>query len=666
MGGADSKYGNGTLGIDAGGTFTDLAFVRDADSAVEAAVKTPTDHGDLAATIERGLALMLEHVSAERIKAVNIATTLATNAIAEDKLRSCALFLIGYDEARVRQVEDAVGFGADHIFLVDGGHDVKGDEKAPLDQEKIVQICAAAPADIKSAAVSSYFSVRNPEHELLARELIHSLRPEMYVTCGHELATELNAIKRATTAAINAGLIPIIIELLDSVKKGFFSYGIRAPITIVRGDGSIVSLDWASTHPIETVLSGPAASAVGAAFLAGTDSRGKPSAVVDIGGTTTDIINLDENGAPLIKKEGASVGGRDTLVKAIDIFTFGLGGDSRVCLSKEGGLIIGPRRVKPLCHLAADNPTLSRQLEECLAEGKSGEPLVVFVGNKRSASDPFENKMLERLAEGPVLLESLVAREPHRSRAISLLEEMERREVLSFAGFTPTDALTVLGRLKKWRSKASFLGARMIMREDCPSPEAFCEKVCARVSHIAAKNIFLKKLRRENFDFGGNMEKVVEYAFSDISPHAPAIRLELNSALIGVGAPAWAFMGKVGELLFQKPAIPEYAEVGGAVGAAVGIFSLKYAVLISPLADGTYRGHLPLGVKNFDELEEAVDEIGSMMREWLLERAKIAGAASPHVETRREDETAWISGKAQKIYLCTYLYFNVADEDRAR
>ncbi len=663
MDGFDLKDGYGTLGVDAGGTFTDFAFVRDSDSVVESTVKTPTDHGDLIATIERGLDLTLKQVPVARIKAVNIATTLATNAIAEDKLRPCALFLIGYDDASVLRFHDSTGFGADHIFLVNGGHDVKGNEKEPFNKKQFMRICENVPSDIKSVAISSFFSVRNPAHELLAKDIIHSLRPQMHVTCGHELATELDAMKRATTAAINAGLIPLIIKFLNSVKKVFSASGLNVPVTIVRGDGSIVSLDWASAHPIETVLSGPAASAVGAGFLSGAVSFGGPSVVVDIGGTTTDIINLDEHGAPLVRKEGTSVGGRDTFVKAIDIFTFGLGGDSRIRLFDNRDLLIGPRRVTPLCRITAENPAVCDQLRECLTEEKSGEPLIVRAVDEKNGNGAFEERMLKKLVNGPMLLERLIAEEPHRHGAVSLLEDMDRRGVVCFAGFTPTDALVVLGRLKKWNAEASLLGARIIMRDKQISPEAFCEKVCDKVSRITAKSIFLKKLNCQNFDFGDDVEKIIEYALYDTSPHTPAICLKLNSMLIGVGAPAWAFMGKVGDLLSHTAIIPEHAEAGGAIGAAAGVFSLKYAVLVSPMTGGVYRGHLPVGVKDFAELEEAVSGIKLIMTQWLAARAKIAGAAAPCVDFRREDVRALTAGGAREIHLCTYLYFSVADKN---
>jgi len=123
---------------------------------------------------------------------------------------------------------------------------------------------------------------------------------------------------------------------------------------VVKGDGSLVRAGWAMRRPIETILSGPAASVVGAWHLAGR----RDVWVVDVGGTTTDIAVLHD-GRPRLNPEGAQVSRWRTMVKAVDVHTVGLGGDSHVRLSDEGRLAIGPRRVVPLCLLATEHPRSS-------------------------------------------------------------------------------------------------------------------------------------------------------------------------------------------------------------------------------------------------------------------------------------------------------------------
>jgi N-methylhydantoinase A/oxoprolinase/acetone carboxylase beta subunit len=135
------------------------------------------------------------------------------------------------------------------------------------------------------------------------------------VVCGHELTSNLNSIRRAITVAFNARLIPVIRELLTSVKDVLHERGIAAPLMVVKGDGHIVSDAVAMERPIETILSGPAASIIGGNYLSGMDT----GIVVDMGGTTTDIAIL-RNGIPQVKADGATVGEWRMSIRAADIW----------------------------------------------------------------------------------------------------------------------------------------------------------------------------------------------------------------------------------------------------------------------------------------------------------------------------------------------------------
>ncbi|MEG1824755.1 MAG: hydantoinase/oxoprolinase family protein [Cloacibacillus sp.] len=654
----------GILGIDAGGTFTDLVFFEDTEAGVVAKVKTPTLHDDLIMTIENGLRLILQQIHPEQVQAVNLATTLATNAIVEGKLRSSALILIGYADDIVEKYKTEKKFGTDFVYQVKGGHDAKGNENAAFDEEAFVKICKDELHNVSTVAISAYFSVRNPSHELRARELVCDLRPDIVVTCGHELATDLDALKRATTVALNAGLIPIIIDLLNSVAKVCGKYGVVAPIMVVRGDGSLVSMDWARVHPIETVLSGPAASALGACYLSRAAERKNRSCVVDIGGTTTDIIYLNKDGRPALSTDGITVGGHRTLVKSIDILTFGLGGDSRVRFSKKQELLIGPGRVRSLCSAASEYPVISEYLEELSTRSIQQEPLIVFKGSEALAVTFFEKNILSMLQDGPLPVNKLLENERLFNMAMVQLDEMEQRGLIQFAGFTPTDALAVLGKISKWDRRASEFGARILMAETRDTTEDICREICEKVSRLAAKNVFMKSLSKELFHYakGGDGERLIDYALSPALNGASAIQLKLNADLIGVGAPSWAFIEKSAELLARRSILPTDAEVAGAVGAAVGTFYLRYAVLIAPLQAGGYRAHLPMEIRDFEVLEEAVLCVINDVCPWLTERAKNAGAKIPLISYQREDEDVRIAGGARKVHLCTHIYFTVTEQ----
>ncbi len=188
--------------------------------------------------------------------------------------------------------------------------------------------------------MSSLFSVRNPSHERRIRSLIRELTGKP-VTCGHELTSGLDAPRRALTAALNAQLTPQLRHLLEAVQAVLTEAGIAAPLMVVKGDGSLMAVEMALECPVETVLSGPAASVVGARFLTGCDDF----VMSDMGGTTTDIAVV-RGGHPVLSAEGASVGGWKTMVEAVDVRTFGLGGDSELAFDGRS-IIIGPRRVRP-------------------------------------------------------------------------------------------------------------------------------------------------------------------------------------------------------------------------------------------------------------------------------------------------------------------------------
>ena len=652
----------GIIGIDAGGTYTDLAFISSEDWSVQARVKTPTNHDDMVKTIEEGLDLILENIDAAAICSFNLATTLATNAIVENKLRKAALILIGYNETIVKNAVADGALHADGLFLVGGGHNQRGEEKESLNEEQMRKKIAEIPDNVEAVAISSFFSVRNPSHENRAAEILQELRPDLYISCGHELSTDLDAIKRATTTMMNAGLIPIVMELLASVEDVCNRKGIQVPITIVRGDGTIVGAPWAKMHPVEMVLSGPAASACGARFLALADADERGTFIVDIGGTTTDIIRLDGKGKPVLLEEGAIVAGHKTLVKAIDICTFGLGGDSRIIYDDAQTLTMGYRRVRSLCSLAHEHPHIIEELKMLLQKGHHGEPLFLIRGSG-DTEDAFEAKILANLEDGPHAIEVLLFGENTLWLKHRQIERMEEKGLIQYASFTPTDALHVLGLLEKWNQKASILGARLIAPYG-RSANDVALYVRNLVVNTIGRELLKQSLAMKGFALltGGEGQRLIDAALRDEGNVSRQIQLMLDKALVGAGAPSWAFIPFVGESLHEAAILPDHADVAGAVGAAVGSFSLVYSVQIMPLKESDrFRVHYPLGIADFSALEEAVDYACEFMNPWLTDRALNAGAVNPRINTQRYDKTASINGIGGEIYLYTRLIFEVTD-----
>jgi N-methylhydantoinase A/oxoprolinase/acetone carboxylase beta subunit len=258
------------LGIDTGGTYTDAALVDYDSGLVLNAAKALTTRRDLSIGIGEAIDAVFQQPSAPApagVNLVSLSTTLATNAIVEGQGSPVCLILIGYDPELIRQYRFEGELVTEDVVYIRGGHDIHGDEAAPLDEAALRQAVLARRERVEAFAVSSYFGVRNPAHELCARELIEEITG-LPVTCGHDLTTRLNSVRRATTVAINARLVPLLRELIGTLRRSLAERAIPAPLMVVKGDGSLVRAEWAMQRPIETILSGPAASAVGAWHLA--------------------------------------------------------------------------------------------------------------------------------------------------------------------------------------------------------------------------------------------------------------------------------------------------------------------------------------------------------------------------------------------------------------
>ncbi|MDE1923438.1 MAG: hydantoinase/oxoprolinase family protein, partial [Gammaproteobacteria bacterium] len=326
------------LGLDTGGTFTDAVLLA-GGSRVVASAKALTTHWNLAIGIGGAIRAVLAEIPAGRKRAevslVSVSTTLATNAVVENRFSPICTLLIGFDEAMVARSGLARG-GASAVLRIGGGHDAGGEESEALDEAAIERAVALHGARVEAFAVAARFSVRNPEHELRARRLIRA-RCDKPVTCAHELSSKLDAPRRALTAALNARLTPQIRDLTLALARVLVEESIDAPLMIVKGDGSLMRADVALECPVETILSGPAASVVGAGFLTGLGDF----IVSDMGGTTTDVAVVS-NGRPVVNADGALIGGWRTMVEAVDVRTCGLGGDSEVAIDREGRLCIGP------------------------------------------------------------------------------------------------------------------------------------------------------------------------------------------------------------------------------------------------------------------------------------------------------------------------------------
>src|SRR5580692_8293470 len=452
------------LGLDTGGTFTDAVLLADGRRVI-ASAKALTTPWNLAIGISNAIRAVLDLLAAgagrEQVSLVSVSTTLATNAVVENRFSPVCSLLIGFDDAMVeRSGLERPGSGG-LVVRVPGGHSATGEEAAALDEGAVARAVAEHEARVEAFAVSANFSVRNPAHELRARKIIRALSPKP-VTCAHELSSKLDAPRRALTAALNARLTPQIGRLIEALAQVLANEAVHAPLMIVKGDGSLMKAEIAIEYPVETILSGPAASVVGAGHLTGLANF----VVADMGGTTTDIAVVT-GGRPAISDQGALVGSWRTMVEAVDVRTSGLGGDSETRFDRQFRLRVGPRKVMPLSLMAHVFPALSAQLRAIAELTRLPDYATQFAFRNPDRRPPEhissqERRVWEALDAEPRRVATIV-----RSGAgLEALHRLADAGLATVAAFTPSDAMHVLDRQHDWCREAAECGARILATEE--------------------------------------------------------------------------------------------------------------------------------------------------------------------------------------------------------
>jgi N-methylhydantoinase A/oxoprolinase/acetone carboxylase beta subunit len=263
---------------------------------------------------------------------VTVSTTLATNALVEDKGAEVGLFVIGHDK-RLR-------IPAAEMRFIPGGHKAKGVEAEPLGMDFLIQGIAAMKGRVDAYAVCAMLAFEDPTHELVAAKAIELIDPKP-VFCSHQASSRPGMEERAATAVLNARLLPVMQDFLHSITQSMQRLGLDLPGAHRARRLPSMNLEEAVRNSSATVASGPAATAL----FGGHAAMGETALVVDVGGTTTDIT-LIRDGHPVIREEGMTIGSWRTHVRAVEMYTVGLGGDSLVRV-ENGDLSLGPARVVP-------------------------------------------------------------------------------------------------------------------------------------------------------------------------------------------------------------------------------------------------------------------------------------------------------------------------------
>ena len=434
-----------------------------------------------------------------------------------------------------------------------------------------------------------------------------------------------------------------------ATRKTMIDHGIKAPLMVVRGDGTLVSSDFAEHSPVETILSGPAASVVGARFLAD-----KPDMLVsDVGGTTTDVA-LIRAGEPLLSDEGASVNGWRTMVKAVKIDTHGLGGDSEILYDREQRqFTFGPHKVMPLCVLAQRYPKVITDLKSFTEAQWTKTNMARFIVLQKAPDETLrltqqQRSLIDEVKNHPQSMQSVFA-ERHFSLAMKRLIEMG---ILTLAGFTPTDAAHVC----KWQSdfppEASVLGATLLARysefnlgESYTDPETYSRAMLAQMSRHSALCLMTAMINDADDVFGRTLHPrnraLLEGMFARevVGDETPwlAMTAKLNVPVIGIGAPAQSFYPPIAEFMDAEILVPEHAEVANAVGAVVGVVRQTAQITISPVGQSSVLVHAPQEQREFDELEPAAAWAIEVASDLATKKAMDAGGSGIELKVDRRD-----------------------------
>lgn len=620
----DRVYG---LGIDTGGTFTDAAVVDLRTHKILAKAKARTTHHDLSIGLGEAVDNVLRAFNAERFdpSLVGVSTTLATNSILEGKGGQVGLIGLGW------KPEDGWELGARVQRFLPGGHDARGNSQAPLDIDVVESTVREMASQIDSVVVSALFSVHNPYHEMHVRRMVRE-KFGLPVVMGHELTAELGIHERTVTAVLNARLIPVLSDFLRKVQGIMAQRMVEAPIMVFKGDGTLMNIGTAIERPVDTILSGPAASAMGGRLLTGLQD----CVVVDIGGTSTDIAIL-ESGFPKVTREGATVGRWRTRVEAVDMWTSALGGDSEVrAVANPHGLAIGPERVAPLCFAVLQFPEV---LEKMRRLRQARFLMAVPLGGHNLSSS--ERRIVRYLEEnGPSTLSELRSDLEDIILLDSMIKSLKGRGVIAGIGLTPTDVLHALGVYTTGDVGAARLGVELfagVMRQE---PEELMQEVMdimtARVADEVLKKLLLDEVG--TLPDSHAFQDVVDLASGKRRGRSVTLKAQVNRPVVGLGAPAGVFVGPLRDRLHVEVIVPEDHDVGNAVGAVGGEVSEFVDVFVFPRDKG-YGVYSAFSTPISFELEgDAVQKAKAIAGENARLKAESAGGLDLRVEFKLEEE----------------------------
>jgi len=627
------QYG---LGIDAGGTYTDAVVFDFQTNRLKCKNKALTTKWDFTQGIQSAL-FGLDHDILEKVELVAVSTTLATNTMVEGEGRPVGLLLMPpHDKFDIDDIDVPVK------SVIGGRLRINGKVVQSVDEKEIRQVVRQMKdrQGVEAYAVSGFAGAVNPSHELEVKKIIQE-ETGCSVTCGHELSNLLNFKTRAKTAVINARIIPRLDKFIRELEVVLHRMGIQAPMMVVKGDGSLISADAAKERPVETILSGPAASVAGARFLTMSEN----AIVVDMGGTTTDTALVKE-GQVEVCESGTTVEGIKTHVRALRMRTSGLGGDSAI-VWKNNRFVIGPRRVAPVAWLGIH----SRKLDEALGYlernlhsfFEDAGPMQLLTTFERTETDDLTTKELGLLAllkERPYSLDELGKRSEAGHWRLLNLDRLESRGFIQYCGLTPTDLLHIKGDIRLWddnaaRKYCALLGTLSKMKSELLT-DHLLDKVVVKMAVELLKKQLDEETSADELDNCHVCQALIKNLTSGVGRDY-SVNITLHRPLIGIGAPAAFFVPLAGKLLGARTIVPENADVANAVGAITSKVVVRRQLKVKPTSEGFFTIEGVEGEKVFSDFDQAYSYALDELKSRVQQQGRLAGTDADEVEVFVDD-----------------------------
>ncbi len=633
------KFG---LGIDAGGTYTDAVIYDMPAKTVVSKAKALSTKWDFTVGIGKALS-QLDSSLLKKIEMVALSTTLATNAIVENQGQKVGLLLMPppgkLNPADISHEPKAV---------ISGRLAITGKEIHAVDPKQIRRVAQSmvAESEVEVFAVSGYAGCVNPSHEITVKKVVEEETGLMAV-CGHELSELLDFQTRARTAILNARLVPLLARLLTDLETVLRDRHIDAPVAVVKGDGTLMSSPMAKQRPVETILSGPAASVAGAQYL--TDL--KDAVILDMGGTTTDTATI-KNNIPDICENGATVAGLKTHVKAMKIRTEGIAGDSLIEWRKDR-FTIGPERVAPVAWLASHSSGIDeilkffeRNLHRYRTSSRGIQIMTLLQDDDDGSLTPTEKQIIELIAERPRSIDELIEQTGLLYAGALGLESLERRCIIQRCGFTPTDLLHINGWFIRWDREAAKKMGRLFA-DICHSDLGeMAKQLLKQVGDRLTLELLKTQLDQELdiAELGQNtirqslIKNMLEGGNANFT-----VQINLHYPVVGIGAPVHFFLPQAAARLSTRAIIPENADVANAVGAITSRVMIRRKIDITFPHPNSYQVVTQAGVKVFNNLEEASSFAEIQLVGQVRGLAAAAGTSASDVDIWHEDRSAKIA-----------------------